>query len=48
MKLLENTVAIVTGGAQGLDAAHVCKLIEEGAKVVINDFLIDKGEKFAK
>lgn len=47
MKLLENKVAIVTGGAQGLGAAHVRKLIEEGAKVVITDILVDKGEKLA-
>lgn len=48
MKLLENKVVIVTGGAQGLGAAHVRKLIEEGAKVVITDILIDKGEKLAQ
>lgn len=48
MKLLENKVAVVTGGAQGLGAAHVRKLIEEGAKVVITDILVDKGEKLAE
>lgn len=48
MKLLETKVVIVTGGAQGLGAAHVRKLIEEGAKVVITDILTDKGEKLAK
>ena len=47
MKLLENKVAIVTGGAQGMGAAHVRKLIEEGAKVVITDILVEKGKQLA-
>ena len=47
MKLLENKVAMVTGGSQGMGEAHVRKLIEEGAKVIITDILVDKGEKLA-
>ncbi|GGA92861.1 glucose 1-dehydrogenase [Ornithinibacillus halotolerans] len=37
MKRLEGKVAIVTGGAQGMGAAHVKRFIEEGAKVVFTD-----------
>lgn len=48
MGLLDEKVAIVTGGAQGMGAAHVRKLFEEGAKVVISDILVDKGEALAK
>lgn len=48
MKLLENKIAMVTGGAQGLGAAHVRKLHQEGAKVIITDILEDKGKKLAE
>ena len=37
--LLEDKVAIVTGGAQGLGRAYILRLAEEGAKVVIADIL---------
>lgn len=48
MGKLHGKVAIVTGGAQGMGASHVRKLVEEGAKVVITDILVDKGEALAK
>ena len=48
MKLLADKVALVTGGSQGLGEAHVRKLIEEGAKVIITDILPEQGEKLAK
>jgi len=37
MKVLENRVAIVTGGAQGIGAAYCNGLANEGAKIVIAD-----------
>ena len=48
MTLLAKKVALVTGGSQGLGEAHVRKLVEEGAKVIITDILVEKGEKLAK
>lgn len=42
MGLLENKVALVTGGAQGMGASHVRVLLAEGARVVITDILKDK------
>ncbi|MDO5770161.1 MAG: glucose 1-dehydrogenase [Psychrobacter sp.] len=48
MTLLAKKVALVTGGSQGLGEAHVRKLVEEGAKVIITDILVDNGEKLAK
>lgn len=48
MGRLDGKVTIVTGGAQGMGASHVRKLVEEGAKVVITDILVDKGETLAK
>lgn len=48
MKLLTDKVALVTGGSQGLGEAHVRKLVEEGAKVIITDIMPEQGEKLAK
>ncbi|MET8427621.1 SDR family oxidoreductase [Nocardia sp. NPDC004860] len=39
--------AIVTGGARGMGAAHVRKLISEGARVVVADVLVDEGAALA-
>lgn len=44
MGLLDNKVAVVTGGAQGMGAAHVRALAEEGARVVVTDILVEKGQ----
>lgn len=46
-KKLENRVAIITGGAQGMGASHAKRFVAEGAKVVITDILTDKGQALA-
>lgn len=40
-------VVIVTGGARGMGAAHVRKLLADGARVVIADVLEDDGRALA-
>lgn len=47
MGRLENKVAIVTGAAQGMGAAHATRFIKEGAKVVITDLNEEKGAALA-
>lgn len=46
--LFENTVALVTGAAQGQGAAHVERLAREGARVVATDVLDEQGEALAE
>jgi 3alpha(or 20beta)-hydroxysteroid dehydrogenase len=41
------TVAIVTGGARGLGAAQVRRLVDEGARVLVADILQDEGTALA-
>jgi len=40
---LENQVAVVTGGAQGIGAGIVRRFVQEGARVVFSDLLVGKG-----
>jgi len=47
MARLENTVAIITGGARGMGAAHARAFVREGARVVIADVLDDEGHALA-
>lgn len=47
MGLLEHKVVVVTGGAQGMGASHVRRMAEEGARVVITDILVEKGQALA-
>lgn len=48
MKRLENKVAIITGGAQGIGRATVLKFFKEGAKVIIWDVDESKGAAFTE
>lgn len=48
MAKLDGKVAIVTGGARGMGAAHVRRLVAEGASVVFGDLIDDEGEKLAR
>lgn len=45
MARLSNKVAIITGGAQGMGAAHVKHFVNEGAKVVFTDIKEELGER---
>ncbi|WP_075981382.1 glucose 1-dehydrogenase [Bacillus massilinigeriensis] len=47
MKRLENKVAIITGAAQGMGAAHAKLFVEQGAKVVLTDLNEEKGQALA-
>ncbi|HPG28145.1 MAG: glucose 1-dehydrogenase [Spirochaetaceae bacterium] len=47
MSRLSGKVALVTGGARGLGAATVRAFVEQGAKVVFGDVLVDEGEALA-
>ncbi|MBZ5199918.1 glucose 1-dehydrogenase [Planomicrobium chinense] len=47
MARLEGKVAIITGAAQGMGAAHAQKFIKEGAKVVLTDLNEEKGKALA-
>ncbi len=44
-RILENRIAIVTGGAQGLGEAICMRLAKEGAHVVVADLNLDGAEK---
>ena len=48
MGRVSGKVAIVTGAARGMGAAHARRLIEEGAKVMLTDVLDAEGEATAK
>lgn len=47
MARLKNKVAIITGAAQGMGAAHARLFIAEGAKVVLTDLNEEKGQALA-
>jgi NAD(P)-dependent dehydrogenase (short-subunit alcohol dehydrogenase family) len=45
---LKDKVAVITGGASGIGAASVSKFVAEGARVVIADMQVDKGQVLAE
>ena len=44
----DGTVALISGGARGMGAAHARGLVAEGGRVVIGDVLDDDGKKLAE
>lgn len=47
MGKLDGKVAIITGAARGMGAAHARLFVAEGAKVVLADLLSEQGERVA-
>ena len=47
MGRVDGKVVLISGGAQGMGAAHAQMLVAEGAKVVIGDILDEKGKALA-
>ncbi|MGE7602428.1 glucose 1-dehydrogenase [Peribacillus sp. NPDC097675] len=47
MTRLSGKIAIITGAAQGMGAAHAKLFVEQGAKVVLTDLNEEKGHAFA-
>jgi 3alpha(or 20beta)-hydroxysteroid dehydrogenase len=47
MGRVDEKVALISGGARGMGAAHARMLVAEGAKVIIGDILDDEGKALA-
>ncbi|BBZ28647.1 3-alpha-hydroxysteroid dehydrogenase [Mycolicibacterium madagascariense] len=48
MGRVDGKVALISGGARGMGAAHARMLVAEGARVVIGDILDDEGKALAE
>jgi 3alpha(or 20beta)-hydroxysteroid dehydrogenase len=48
MGRVDGKVAVVSGGARGMGASHVRRLVHEGARVVAGDILDDEGKALAE
>ena len=48
MGRLEGKVALISGGARGMGAAHAREVVAEGGSVVIGDILDEEGQALAK
>jgi 3alpha(or 20beta)-hydroxysteroid dehydrogenase len=48
MNRLAGKIALISGGARGMGAAHARAMVAEGAKVVIGDLLDDEGRALAE
>ncbi len=48
MGRVDGKVALISGGARGMGAAHARRLVAEGAKVVVGDILDDEGKALAE
>jgi 3alpha(or 20beta)-hydroxysteroid dehydrogenase len=48
MGRLDGKVALITGGARGMGAAHVRRFVAEGARVVLGDVLEEEGGRLAR
>jgi len=48
MGKLDDKVAIITGGAQGMGEAHVRRFVTEGAKVALTDLNTERGQQIAE
>ncbi|WP_405793770.1 SDR family oxidoreductase [Streptomyces sp. NBC_01506] len=48
MNRLTGKVALISGGARGMGAAHARAIVAEGGKVVVGDLLDDEGQSLVK